>query len=123
MAFIVCQIFWCFIWLIFDSIVYLFVFFVIVSSFSLNVILGLWFYFPPFADGIFLSVALAFFYINLQTITVLFLPFDYLHFFIYVLVYFTSRTSSPFPNKSGDNRHPHLVTYSDRKHSVFHHEE
>ena len=28
MAFIVCQIFWCFIWLIFDSIVYLFVFFV-----------------------------------------------------------------------------------------------
>ena len=38
------------------------VFFVVVSSFSLNVILGLWFYFPPFADGIFLSVALAYFF-------------------------------------------------------------
>lgn len=49
----------------FSSLFYLFVFFVVVSSFSLNVILGLWFYFPPFADGIFLSVALAFFYISI----------------------------------------------------------
>lgn len=51
----------------------------------------------------------------------MFLPFHYSSSLFYVLVYFTSRISSPFPNKSGDNGHPNVVTYSDRKHSVFYH--
>lgn len=86
------------------------VFFVVVSSFSLNVILGLWFYFPPFADGVFLSVALAFFFNQFAKITVLFLPFHYLYFFFMFLFILFLEYPVHSQIKAGDNGHPQMLS-------------